>query len=339
MATVQQTTNEQLGNRRRSSTHQTFIASKTVANVLTKVKPTSSTRRLVDLPVTATIEQAFDLLLAEDILSIPVYRLDDLGKKVYVTIVGVLDLLKLLSQHTTDIVETNFFQHQIKEAIGQTNESSRLVTVQSTDSLEDVISLFSEHGAHRVLVNSNQGGQPTLLSQMDVIRYLQAHNHHLGKILDITVPSLVTASLVRRQQRLGIQQQQEEEKIKSVTFKTTAMKAFEQMANDPYISALPIVDDDDTLVGDLSPQDLRGLNKARLQDLAKPVLMFLKSRNGDLIEPFTCHHRFTLSQLMASVVLRRAYRLWWIDQETGYIQGVITLTDLLGSFLDPTLSS
>ncbi|KAI8337563.1 hypothetical protein BC941DRAFT_396441 [Chlamydoabsidia padenii] len=311
-----------------SSTHASFIATKTISNVIANVKPTHSNRQLLDLPVSATIEEAFDVLLAQDILSIPVYRLDENQTKVYVTIISVLDQLKLLSQHTSD---TQFFQLQIKEAIGQTEESSKLVTVQCTDSLGQVLSLLSEHGGHRVLVNnSNNPNDPVvLLSQMDIVRYLQAHNHHLGTILDITVPQLVKMSHSRRQQQLGRMVTQ----VSSVSMKTTAMRTFEQIAHDPLISALPIVDDDGCLVADIGPQDLRGLNKDRLQELAKPVLMFLKSKHGDLVAPFTCHERFTLSQIMAAFVLRKAYRLWWVDQD-GHVQGVITMTDVLGSFLE-----
>jgi CBS-domain-containing membrane protein len=228
--------------------------------------------------------------------------------------------------------------------MGQTEESSRLVTVQYSDPLGEVLSLFSEHGAHRVLVsNSDKKNDPlhppVLLSQMDIVRYLQAHNHHLGSILDVTVPDLVARSCARREKRLGEaarrMEQEHHHQVPTVTFKTTAMKTFEQIAHDPSISALPIVDDEDCLVADIGPQDLRGLNKARLQELTKPVLMFLKSKHGDLIAPFTCHERFTLSQIMAAFVLRKAYRLWWVDQD-GHIQGVITMTDVLGSFLDPS---
>ena len=76
-------------------TLQRFIQSKTVNDVLQKVKPNSP--ELLDLPVTKTIEDAFDLLLAQDILSVPIYRSDDNGVKEYVAIVSALDLLKLLS--------------------------------------------------------------------------------------------------------------------------------------------------------------------------------------------------------------------------------------------------
>lgn len=72
-----------------------FIQSRNVGDVLQKVKPTH--RELVDLPSSSTIEEAFDLLLAHDILSIPIYRTDKNGQKEYMAIVSALDLLKLLS--------------------------------------------------------------------------------------------------------------------------------------------------------------------------------------------------------------------------------------------------
>lgn len=72
-----------------------FIQSKNVGDVIQKVKPTY--RELLDLPSSSTIEEAFDLLLAQDILSIPIYRMNKNGQKEYITIVSALDLLKLLS--------------------------------------------------------------------------------------------------------------------------------------------------------------------------------------------------------------------------------------------------
>ncbi|KAI8068412.1 hypothetical protein BC940DRAFT_299012 [Gongronella butleri] len=320
MATLHHSSSDAALGKRRRSTHQTFIHTKTIGNVINKVKLPSN-RELVDLPVSATVEQAFDLLLAEEILSLPVYRIKD-NQKVYVTIVSVLDLLKLYASHTAD---SDFFEHPLGEAIGQTDESSRLVTVRPSDALSVVLELFSEHGAHRVLVQPDVAGQaPIFLSQMDLVKYLQAHNHQLGTILDTTVPTLVERGIERRHKPVDID---------SITFKTTAVSAFVQLAKHPHINAVPIVDDDGVLVGDLSPEDLRGLNKPRLQQLDKPVLMFLKASHGDLFPPFTCHSRFTLSQLMASMVLRNARRLWWVDVD-GLIKGIVTLTDVLGAFTD-----
>ncbi|KAF7727455.1 hypothetical protein EC973_007524 [Apophysomyces ossiformis] len=291
--------------------HQAFISSKTVANILAKVKPPPN-RQVVDMPVTATMEEALDLLLAEDILSVPVYRWENNQKK-YITIVSVLDLLKLFVSQAS-LSDPNVLLKPISEAIGQTAESSTLVTVQVTDSLSYIIDLFGQHGTHRVLVQAEEG--LILLSQMDVIRYLHAHNHHLGRILDITAPAVIERARMKRGNSSS------HEPVTTITFKSTAFDVFLKMAHNPRITALPIVDDDGIFVGDLSPQDLRGLNRERFDALAKPVVMYLKFSHGDIYPAFTCHNRFTLSQIMAAMVLRKAYRLWLCDDQ-GHVEGVI----------------
>lgn len=213
------------------------------------------------------------------------------------------------------------FQHSLEDAIEQIGHSERLVTVQSSDGLLDVIALLTRQNTHQVLVANEQNKPPILLSQMDILRYLQAHNHHLGPILDLTVPRLV---------QLGSQQAQS--KIKPITYKTTAFNAFQQLARDAGIDTLPVVDDEGYLVSDLGPQDLQGMDKSRFQELKKPILMFLKSNRRDLVAaPFTCHERFTLSQIMSALVLGKTSQLWWIGQD-GHIKDVITPTNVLSAF-------
>ncbi|PHZ07902.1 uncharacterized protein RHIMIDRAFT_271235 [Rhizopus microsporus ATCC 52813] len=72
-----------------------FIQSSTIGNLIDKVKPIEQQRDLIDLPATATIEEALDLLLAEDIKSVPIYELNQNEKK-YIMIVSALDLLRLI---------------------------------------------------------------------------------------------------------------------------------------------------------------------------------------------------------------------------------------------------
>ncbi|KAI9314162.1 hypothetical protein BX666DRAFT_1971054 [Dichotomocladium elegans] len=305
----------------RESVHRDFITFKTVSNVLACVKPISN-RELVDLPSTATMEEAFDVLLAKDILSVPVYQLEGNSKK-YITIVSVLDLLRLLSGNTHD--DSTVLLKPLSEAIGMTPESSKLVTVRPTDTLEYVIKLLSSHRAHRVLVQSDDQ-PPVLLSQMDLARYLQAHNHELGPILDLTTPTVVERAKVRRHETdISI--------VLALPYRITAKEAFATLAQSS-VGALAIVDPvDNTLVSELSPEQLRGLNRDRFSALQRPVIMYLKEHDGDLYPPLTCHDRFTLSQVLTAFVLRKAHRLWWCDED-GHVKGVITLSDLLGIFLD-----
>jgi hypothetical protein len=72
--------------------HINFIKEQTVGSVL-KEKPNIS--KLIEIPVTATIEEAFDVLLAENILSVPVYRLWR-GHRQPIAIVNVVDLVAFI---------------------------------------------------------------------------------------------------------------------------------------------------------------------------------------------------------------------------------------------------
>lgn len=200
----------------------------------------------------------------------------------------------------------------LSDAIGMTE---KMTILKSTDTLDKLLHLFSFEKTHRVLIEQ-ANSTFVLLSQMDLIRFFQASNHQLGSVvLDLSVPQI---------KRHGVKS--------TLNYKCTAAEAFLKLAADDTISSLPIVDDNEDLIGEISAKDLRGLNRNRWDSLLKPVVMFLKASHGDLYPPLTCHDRFTLSQIMSAFVLRKAYRLWWIDNATGELKGVITLTDILSTF-------
>lgn len=200
----------------------------------------------------------------------------------------------------------------LSDAVGMTE---KLIVLKSSDSLDKLLQLFSFEKTHRVLIEQANANY-ILLSQMDLIRFFQSYNHQLGSsILDLSVHDI------------------KPEGVRStLNYKTTAAGAFLKLAGDNTISALPILDDNDDLIGEISAKDLRGLNRDRWESLKKPVVMFLKTAHGDLYPPLTCHDGFTLSQIMTAFVIRKAYRLWWMDLKTGELKGVISLTDILSTF-------
>ncbi|RUS13688.1 hypothetical protein BC937DRAFT_94931 [Endogone sp. FLAS-F59071] len=73
------------------NTHDKFVASHTVGSLLTEFK--QQLPELIDISAESTVEEAFDILLANDITSVPVYRIQD-DTKEYITIVNTLDLLR-----------------------------------------------------------------------------------------------------------------------------------------------------------------------------------------------------------------------------------------------------
>ncbi|RCH85784.1 hypothetical protein CU097_006255 [Rhizopus azygosporus] len=288
-----------------------FIQSSTIGNLIDKVKPIEQQRDLIDLPATATIEEALDLLLAEDIKSVPIYELDQNEKK-YIMIVSALDLLRLIcSQITEDInsqieVKEELLLIPLKEAI---HFSEHLTILKSSELIDKLIGLFTIE--HRALVDYDS--KLVLLSQMDLIQYLQLENHKIGSnVLDLTVESI------------------KYNEIKSmISYKTTAVEAFLKLGADSRVTSLPIIDDTEEFIAELSSNDLRGLNRERLSALRKPVIMYLKESHGSLPAPMTCHFNFTLSQLLSAFILRNTNKLWCLDPNTGQLKAVITLTDII----------
>lgn len=198
------------------------------------------------------------------------------------------------------------------DTIGMTE---RMSVLKALDPLEKLLHLFSFEKTHRVLIEQSNATF-TLLSQMDLIRFLQSFNHQLGSaILDLSVHDIKPQGI-----------------HSTLNYKSTAAEAFLKLAADNTISALPILDDNNDLIGEISAKDLRGLNRDRWDSLSKPVVMFLKTSHGELLPPLTCHDGFTLSQIMTAFVIRKAYRLWWMDLKTGELKGVISLTDILSTF-------
>jgi len=73
--------------------HISFISDQTVGSVLNEKQNIQS---LIEISVNATVEEAFDLLLAENILSVPVYRRWR-GRREPIAIVNVFDLVTFVA--------------------------------------------------------------------------------------------------------------------------------------------------------------------------------------------------------------------------------------------------
>ncbi|CAH1766018.1 15587_t:CDS:2 [Entrophospora sp. SA101] len=286
-----------------SPQHITFIKGQTINSVLSEKQNIST---FIEISVTATIEEVFDVLLAENIISVSVYRLWR-GHKQPIAIVNVFDLVSFVCLQPifdNDEVLSNdnnsyFLQKPIGELIGLTPESTNLTVCHTEDPLVNLLDLFTRKQIHRVLVSTQH-----LIEDPDI-----------GKVINEEEIPLQTHN-----QELLLE-------LSSITIHDQALTAFKKM-HQYGVEAVAIVNDGGSLVGEISAADLRGLNKDRLSDLKKPVIMFLKSTKGALIKPLICHQKFTLSQVMASIVHNKAHRAWVVDENDIPI-GVITLTDIL----------
>ncbi|KAI8879741.1 hypothetical protein K501DRAFT_303052 [Backusella circina FSU 941] len=264
-----------------------FFQANTVANVVHKLQLDGT---IHDLPFQSTLGEALSLFTSRDIVSLPLYQVNPQQEKEYITIITILDLLRLLSTHLlSNDAESRNIALNIKLNETKIGTNKQLTVLRSTDSLKKLLETLVAN--QHVLVSMH--GQFNLISQMDLIKFLQHNNHYLGSsILDIQVPALP------KQQNLI-----------PISYKSTAAQAFLKLAEHPEQNAFPIVDDNDEFIGEVNAQALNNLDELKWSTLLSPVMMFLKMQSP----PFTCGNHFTLSQIMTAFVLRKAHRLWWID--------------------------
>lgn len=215
----------------------------------------------------------------------------------------------------------DFLLQPVSLALGKMGKGQSEMSVKAADPLSSMLGRLSHDLIHRVLVWSDQQDEPVVISQRDLLCYFHAHNHELGKILDTSASSLTMAALGDHQVTL-----------QTINFRHTAWEAFHRIASLTPWSAIAVIDDAGFLVTEISAADLRGLNRARIQDLDRPIVTFLKGSHGeDGILPLTCHVRFTLQQVMAALVLGQAHRIWLCDADDR-VKGVVTLSDVLTAF-------
>ncbi|KAF8977998.1 hypothetical protein BGZ46_006947 [Entomortierella lignicola] len=241
--------------------------------------------------------------------------------------------------------------------VGMTKSSSKLWTCQPGLPLTQLIELFTRHRVHRILVleeslnklsdiddngvnDDDTDLQPRkepkgrLVSQTDVIRFLLENNHVLGPILEQSAEKMAGHALRFSDDYLD---SQSADKLKqspaSITINSQAWVALQKMST-THASSVAVVDSDGALVAEMSAADLRGLNPSRIQDLTKPVLVFLKgSHGGELKRPLSCKVRFSLGQLLSGLVRNHAHRSWLVNDDDQPI-GCITISDVLSALIE-----
>ncbi|KNC98665.1 uncharacterized protein SPPG_06346 [Spizellomyces punctatus DAOM BR117] len=272
-------------------------------------------RPLISVKDSTTVEETFDVLLANDIQAVPVWSEDE---KQFISIVDVLDLLTytafqpVFDQELEDpsLIQqrADFLQHPVREAIGLTRESERVWTIDEDETILSLLTLMS-NGIHRVLIPHTPHTTSRLVTQTDLLRFLFANNHHFDTILCIDANKIMN-----KQQS---QHPAHENGIHGLSCTTISMhsrtiQGFKKMRNEG-VRSLGVVDEEGILVATLSASDLRGLNQSRLDQVLNPPLVFLRHVHGTLPPPHTCTQRFTLGQVIAYLLFQNLLRVFVIE--------------------------
>ncbi|KAF6170583.1 hypothetical protein GIB67_037435 [Kingdonia uniflora] len=292
-------------------------------------------KRLVEVPYTASLADTMNALVANHVVAMPVAAPPGhwIGAEEQ-SGSGVVDLEKRMSVPVSTI-------------IGHSLEGLSLWTMNPNTSVLDSMEVFSK-GIHRALVPldsqmenvsgvelSESSSGYRMLTQLDVLRYLKAHESELKNVMSRTVGEL--GAMV--------------EEVFAVSNLTTVIEAIKCMRT-ASLNAVPIIQDLDILyeehsqlvdgrgrklIGTFSATDLRGCPIDVLQALLQSsVLEFtenMSTKAGCEVshssrELVTCNSWTPLAEVVEKATNDHVHRVWVVDQ-LGLLEGIVSITDML----------
>ncbi|KAL6497073.1 hypothetical protein OROGR_029002 [Orobanche gracilis] len=334
---------------------------------------TDSKRRLVEVPYTASLADTMNALLANRLVAAPVAappghwigaggsmimesdKQTGAARKQYIGMVTMLDVVAHIAGDHVGVAEgggdlDQKMQVPVSSIIGQCLESLSLWTLNPNTDITDCMELFSK-GIHRALVPidshmENIAGAELvelasgyrMVTQMDLLKFLKAHEHELSGLLERPVKELGAVSHI----------------VFGVSDKTTVIDAIKCM-NSASLNAVPIVESpedieedhgqlidgkDRKLVGIFSATDLRGCPIPLLQSSFQMNIMDFINRLSEIPshessglrnstkELITCHLESRLGEVVDRVVNNHVHRACVVN-EPGLLVGLISLTDII----------
>ncbi|KAH6758724.1 Cystathionine beta-synthase protein [Perilla frutescens var. frutescens] len=345
------------------------LKDKTVSDLITNKK------RLVEVPYTASLADTINALMANRVVAAPVAappghwigaggsmimesdKQTGAARKHYIGMVTMLDVLAHIAGNGCESADDGGgldrrMQVPVSSIIGHCLESLSLWTINSHTRITDCMEVFSK-GIHRALVPvdsqmenisgvelMDSASSYRMLTQLDLLRYLKAHEHEheLRRILDR--PAMELGAVV--------------DVVFGVFNKTRVIDAIRSMSRSS-LNAVPIVEPSDAieedhrqlingkdrkLVGTFSATDLRGCPIALLQSCLQVSVVDFINRLSEIplhessglrnstIELITCRPESTLGEVVEKVVNNHVHRAWVVN-ELGMLTGVISLTDII----------
>jgi CBS domain-containing protein len=301
--------------------------------------PKRDQKQIVTLPASCTVQEAIRILAEAGVLSAPV---KEQGGR-YLGLVDMFDLLAELIRAFTECHKADKADVHLNW-VTWVNDPRKLSTRGALLAEEPITFLISQdlsrrnplrfvsdkapvlellcnfrEGVHRTVMKENNTDQLLrIVSQSDMLRFIQEHLHLCGDWKDKPVSEL----------EMG------EGAVVSVNTNARALIPFVQM-HAQGVSAVAVVDHQGILVGSLSVSDLRSLEPTRLQSLQLPVMDFLKQRSSPApTAPVSCTATATLAEAIDLLVSTHVHRLWVVDEPWKRPVGLVSLTDIMKSLFD-----
>jgi len=230
-------------------------------------------------------------------------------------------------QQQLEISLQDFYSRPIKECVGQTLESSRMLPFVLSDNLMDLVDVFKTH--HRVLVSDPTSTwddlKTTIVTQADFLLYISRNRKALlidRALMNVTAQDAMQVGL---ESRTDIQR-----KLVTVSADLTALEAFRVMA-ESKVSALAVTNKSGVLIGNFAASNLEGFKMGRVNMLFLPVMKYLElpGLRGVIHDTLlTCSPDVPLLTVLDTLVDQKIHRVWVIDS-AGLPLGAVTMTDII----------
>jgi len=298
---------------------------------------------VVTLPRNGTVGEAFEKMVQNDIMSIPI--VDPTSRK-------PLYILSLF--HILDYLLNTFKQEEFSSSIWSKMQNifgrksgnfcgTSIMDLEKTISLgldpspcvsencklSDAVKIMIDSGSHRLLVTNTNGDLVNVISQSRIV-----------ELVSLLIGSIPKCANTIKTLNLGTKQ------VVMVNDRQTAYEAFSIM-RDMTLSALPIINGEGNLIGTISISDIKllGWNSEFWELLGKPLGEYLsalrykpenhiKSRAFSLLtekgsQPLVRARDYhTFGHVVRTVSYFRVHRLFVVDS-IGAPTAVISLTDIL----------
>jgi len=272
-------------------------------------------RKLVRIPVEATLEEALKIMATNHILSAPVWNQNEMLDMGFF---DLQDLLAYIEQHfPTWELTPQFFQTPITKLV-DISKRNAVITVRMKTPLNEVLQKIVESHVYRIAIVSKHGYIKHIVTQSAVIAFIEFHAgraiHHPSLTKSVKELHLWTAP------------------VKSIPDTVTAAQGYKTLWDAGRISALAVVNAEGQLVGNLSIGELRNLDSSNYKEVQKPIKEFLAHRNSPPASKMTISVDTTFNQLVQKLRENHLHRVFVLDYADPKFLGIITLTNII-SFL------
>jgi len=287
---------------------------------------------LVTLSVKDSINKALEKLSVNKITSAPVV---DENERIY-GFLDVMDLLTFMVNQVTQPTNTprlstsrsltmedmdsltkrsaQFEVSSLLDVVDSVQHCEPYYPLEETQPLKVAIEIFLK-GVHRIAVTDSQKKLVGLLTQTNVIRYLNQD------------PTLMGFKGTEEIDKMNMLQRH----VVSISPSFLTIDAFRTM-QEKRLSSLGVVDSNGVLVSILSVSDLKGLKDFHFRSLLLPVIDFLAEVRKDQKKPIdyvvSCGMNSTLKQVIHIMLKEQVHRVFIIDENRRPL-GVVSQSDII----------